>query len=77
MNTNKKRFQIIDTYIINGKECECLADRPTASGAWSICYSEESAQRRVAELHEQGFTKARYEELPYGEAWFDDNNWMG
>lgn len=72
-----KRFQVLDTYNICGREVECLADRPTASGSWSVCYSEAQAKQRVAELHEAGFTKARYEELPYGKAWFDDENWLG
>jgi hypothetical protein len=77
MQTKKQRFQVLDTYIISGKEHECLAGRPTASGSWSVCYDEKQAQQRVSELHAAGFTKARYEELPWGQAWFDDENWMG
>lgn len=71
------RYHIIDTYNICGKPVDCLCDRPTASGSWFICYSEESAEQRVKELHEAGYTEARYELVPAGEAWYDDENWIG
>lgn len=71
------RYQIIDTYNICGRAVECLCNRPTASGSWCICYGEEAAKQRVAELHEAGYKTARYEELPQGKAWFDDENWIG
>ena len=72
----KERYQIIYKTIVCGKECECLCGEPTASGDTCIVYSKESAEKRVAELIEAGFD-ARYEALPYGEAWFDDENWIG
>ena len=72
----KERYQIIYKTILCGRECECLCGEPTASGDTCIVYSKESAEKRVAELIEAGFD-ARYEALPYGEAWFDDENWIG
>lgn len=55
----------------------CLCDKKTASGDWYFCYDEEQAKRRVDELHAAGYAEAYYEELPFGTAWFDDNNWIG
>ena len=72
----KERYQIVYKTIVCGKECECLCDERTESGCACIVYSKESAEKRVAELIEAGFD-ARYEALPYGEAWFDDKNWIG
>jgi hypothetical protein len=71
-----ERYQIIYKVIICGKECECLCGVKTASGDGYFAYSREEAEKRVAELIEAGY-EARYSELPYGEAWFDDNNWIG
>ena len=72
----KERYQIIYKTIVCGKECECLCCEPTASGGVCVVYSKADAEQRVAELIEAGFD-ARYEALPYGEAWFDDENWIG
>ena len=72
----KERYQIIYKTIVCGKECECLCCEPTASGGVCVVYSKADAEKRVAELIEAGFN-ARYEALPYGEAWFDDKNWIG
>lgn len=72
----KERYQIIYKTIVCGKECECLCGEPTASGNTCIVYSIADAEKRVAELIKAGF-EARYEALPYGEAWFDDKNWIG
>lgn len=72
----KERYQIIYKTVVCGNECECLCTAKTASGAWFICYDKAEAEKRVAELIEAGY-EARYEALPYGEAWFDDNNWIG
>ena len=70
------RYQILANYNICGKVMECLCNKPTKSGSWMICLDEKQAQQRVAELREAGI-QARYEALPQGEAWFDDNNWIG
>lgn len=67
------RYQILRTYNICGKLVECLA---TEAGS-AIVYSEATAKAQVAKLHEMGYADARYEELPQGEAWFDDENWIG
>lgn len=71
MGTN--RYQIL----YEGQYGLCLCGIATASGSWFICYDEKQAKQRVAELHAIGETSARYEELPWGTAWFDDNNWIG
>lgn len=75
------RYQIVYTAKIwTGRryiEEECLCTKETASGTDCICIGEEEAKQRVAELHAIGETSARYEELPYGKAWFDDENWLG
>lgn len=68
-----KTYQIVKTYTICGEECECLCcDIATASGVWCICYDEEQAKKRVAELHEAGHTSARYEEVPEENQWWND-----
>ena len=80
MNKNT-RYQIVYlAKIWTGLEFieeECLCKKETASGTDSICIGEEEAKQRVAELHAIGETSARYEELPYGTAWFDNKNWIG
>ena len=68
-----KRYQIIRTYNICGKLVECLC----CDAEYSIVSSEDAAKAQVAKLHEMGYADARYEELPQGEAWFDDENWIG
>ena len=68
-----KRYKIIRTYNFYGRPVEGLA---TETGC-AIVYGEDAAKAQVAKLHEMGFTDARYEELPQGEAWFDDENWIG
>ena len=68
-----KRYQILREYNICGQMRECLCDDAGAP----IVYGEDVAQERVAKLHDMGHTSARYEELPYGKAWFDDENWIG
>lgn len=68
----KKTYQIVKTYNIYGKESECLCNEVTASGSWFICYNEEQAKKRVAELHEAGHTSARYEEVPEENQWWND-----
>ena len=68
-----KRFQILATYNISGKECECLC----YDAGCAITLDEETAQKRVDTLHQMGITTARYEELPQDTAWFDDKNWIG
>ena len=72
----KERYQIVYKTIVCGNECECLCKKPTASGSACFVYSKADAEKRVAELVEAGF-EARYEALPYGTAWFDDENWIG
>ena len=68
-----KRYQILCTYDICGQEVECLCcDVENA-----IVFNEDTAKAQVAKLHEMGYADARYEELPQGEAWFDDENWIG
>lgn len=68
-----KRYQIIRTYNICGKPVECLC----VDAGCAIVYGEDAAKAQVAKLHEMGYVDARYEELPQGEAWFDDENWIG
>lgn len=75
-NNEVKRYQILANYNICGQVSECLCNTPTKSGSWMFCYDEGQAQQRVAELREIGM-EARYEYLPYGEAWFDDERWIG
>lgn len=75
-NNIMKRFQILANYNICGQVMECLCNEPTKSGSWMFCYDEVQAQQRVAELVEKGMN-ARYEELPQGQAWFDNERWMG
>lgn len=67
----KERYQIVYKIIVCGNECICLCKEPTASGNDCFVYSKAAAEKRVAELLEAGF-EARYEALPYGEAWFDN-----
>lgn len=67
------RYQIVRSCNICGKPVECLA---TEAGS-AIVYSEDAAKAQVAKLHEKGYTDARYEELPQGSAFFDDENWIG
>ena len=67
------RYQILRAYEICGKPVECLCC--DAGGA--IVYGEDAAKAQVAKLHEMGYTSARYEELPQGSAFFDDENWNG
>lgn len=68
-----KRYQILRTYNIGGKQEECLC----YDAGCAIVYGEEDAKHQVAKLHAMGHTSARYEELPEGTAWFDDDNWVG
>lgn len=68
-----KRYQIIRTYNICGRLVECLCYDVGSA----IVYSEDIAKAQVAKLHEMGYADARYEELPQGKAWFDDENWIG
>lgn len=73
----KKIYQIVKMYNICGRPMECLCDVKTTSGDWFICYSEESAKKRVQELHEAGHTTARYEEVAPKDQWWSDKNWIG
>lgn len=68
-----KRFQILRTYDICGKLTECLC----YDVGCAIVYGEEDAKHQVALLHARGHADARYEELPEGTAWFDDENYGG
>ena len=68
-----KRFCILRQHTINGKQEECLC----YDAGCAIVYGEEDAKHQVAMLHAMGHTSARYEELPQGTAWFDDENWIG
>lgn len=68
-----KRFQIVRTYNVCGKPTECLC----YDAGCAVVYGEEDAKQQVAKLHAMGYTSARYEELPQGTAWFDDENWIG
>jgi hypothetical protein len=68
-----KRFQILRTYDICGRPTECLC----YDAGRAIVYGEEDAKHQVAMLHAMGHTDARYEELPEGAAWFDDENYVG
>lgn len=68
-----KRYQILRTYNICGKLIECLCYNIGSA----IVYDEGIAKAQVSKLHEMGYADARYEELPQGEAWFDDKNWIG
>ena len=67
------RYQILRTYNVCGKPVECLA----AEAGCAIVYDEDTAKAQVAKLHEMGYSDAKYEELPHGSAWFDDENWIG
>ena len=69
----EKRFQIVHMFDICGKQTECLC----YDAGCAIVYGEDKAKAQVAKLHEMGYDSARYEELPEGTAWFDDNNWIG
>lgn len=73
----RKRYQIIYTTVVCGEECQCLCTQKTASGSNCLAYNEEVAKRRVAELKEAGYKGVYYKELPWGTAWFDDENWIG
>jgi hypothetical protein len=68
-----KRYQIIRTYDICGKQKECLC----YDVGPAVVYGETKAKEQVDKLHAVGYTDARYEELPEGTAWFDDENWIG
>jgi hypothetical protein len=68
-----KRFQILRIYMISGQPMECLC----YDAGCAVVYGEDEAKAQVAKLHEMGYTDARYEELPEGTAWFDDENWIG
>ena len=68
-----KRYQILRTYEICGQQVECLC----CDAEYAIVSNEDAAKAQVAKLHEMGYADARYEELPQGEAWFDDENWIG
>ena len=70
------RYQVIYNTVVCGEACVCLCTTKTAMGTQCICYSEEEANKRLTELLEIG-VDAWIEPLPYGEAWFDDNNWIG
>ena len=69
----EKRFQIVRTFDICGKPCECLC----YDAGCAVVYGEDKAKARVEKLHQMGYESARYEELPECKSWFDDNNWMG
>lgn len=69
-----KRFQIIRNYKINGQLTPCLC---TDDGILTIVYGEELAKAQVEKLHARGYTDAYCEELPQGQAWFDNENWIG
>ena len=58
-----KRYQVL----INVNGYECLD---------TVVFGEHKAIARTHELNTAGKV-ARYEELPMGQAWFDDNNWIG
>lgn len=68
-----KRYQIVRTYNIYGEPKECLC----YDAGCAIVYGEDTAKAQVAKLHEMGYADARYEELPQGKAWFDNENWIG
>ena len=67
-----KRYQIIRTYNICGKSKECLC----YDAGCAIVHDENVAKKQVFKLHDMGYADARYEELPQGKAWFDDENWI-
>lgn len=69
-----KCFKILDYYNICGKQEICLCTEPSKSGAWCICYDEETAQKRIAELHELGFITAYYEEAAEEEQWWNQGH---
>lgn len=68
-----KRYQIIRNYNINGQMTPCLC----YDAGCAIVYGEEEAKAQVEKLHAMGYTDAYCEELPQGQAWFDNNNWIG
>ena len=69
----EKRFQIVRLFDICGKQEWCLC----YDAGCAVVYGEDKAKAQVEKLHQMGFESARYEELPEGKAWFDDNNWIG
>lgn len=69
----KKRYEIVRNYNIGGKSVECLC----YDAGCAIVLGEAEAQTRVQQLHNMGYTDAHYNELPYGTAWFDDENYIG
>ena len=58
-----KRYQVL----VNVNGYECLD---------TVVFGEHNAINRTNALNTAGKV-ARYEELPMGQAWFDDNNWIG
>jgi hypothetical protein len=68
-----KRFQIVREYNVCGNVYECLCHDLGPA----IVYGEEKAKDLVQKLHDMGHASARYEELPQGAAWFDNENWIG
>lgn len=68
-----KRYQILRIYEVCGQQVECLC----CDAGCAIVSNEDAAKAQVAKLHEMGYADAKYEELPQGEAWFDDENWVG
>lgn len=64
-----KRYQILRTYNICGKQVECLC----YDAGCAVVYGEDKAKAQVEQLHKMGYTDARYEELD--KAWFDDVAW--
>lgn len=68
-----ERFQILRSYDICGQKKVCLCNDAGAP----IVYNESRAKAQVAQLHSMGYADAYYEPLPAGEAWFDDENWIG
>ncbi len=62
-----KRYQVLVNCNICGHEAECLE---------KVVFGEENAKNITNELIANGKV-ARYEELPIGQAWFDDANWIG
>ena len=68
-----KRYQISRAYNIYGKPVDCLC----YDAGNAIVYGEDAAKAQVAKLNEMRYDDARYEELTQGEAWINDENWIG
>lgn len=68
-----KRYEIVRHYNVCGQSVECLC----YDAGCAIILGEDRAKAQVAKLHAMGYADARYIELPMGEAWFDDENYIG